>query len=126
MVKHGTFYVPTIYVGDYYANSDKLLAQEKNDDYYLSYRSEWLSMIEKAYRAGVKITVGSDLCGYGINPSLCAREFATLIEAGMTPMDAVKGNPLEDISSLEKPLLVIKDGKVVINKIDSYSVFEKN
>ena len=46
MVKHGTFYVPTIYVGDYYANSDKLLAQEKNDDYYLSYRSEWLSMIE--------------------------------------------------------------------------------
>ena len=157
MVKHGTFYVPTIYVGDYYANSDKLLAQEKNDDYYLSYRSEWLSMIEKAYRAGVKITVGSDLCGYGIDPSLCAREFATLIEAGMTPMDAVKagtivgaemlgwddhlgsiipgkladiiavkGNPLEDISSLEKPLLVIKDGKVVINKIDSYSVFEKN
>jgi len=39
---------------------------------------------------------------------------------------AVKGNPLEDISSLEKPLLVIKDGKVIINKIDSYSVFEKN
>ena len=114
-------------------------------------------MIEKAYRAGVKIAVGSDLCGYGIDPSLCAREFATLIEAGMTPMDAVKagtivgaemlgwddhlgsikpgkladiiavqGNPLENISSLEKPLLVIKDGKVVINKIDSYSVFEKN
>ena len=39
---------------------------------------------------------------------------------------AVQGNPLENISSLEKPLLVIKDGKVVINKIDSYSVFEKN
>ena len=39
---------------------------------------------------------------------------------------AVKGNPLEDISSLENPLLVIKDGKVIINKIDSYSVFEKN
>ena len=33
MVKYGTFYVPTIYVGDYYANSGKLLAQEKNDDY---------------------------------------------------------------------------------------------
>ena len=94
MVKYGTFYVPTIYVGDYYANSGKLLAQEKNDDYYLSYRSEWLSMIEKAYLAGVKITVGSDLCGYGIEPSLCVREFATLVEAGMTPMDAIKAGTI--------------------------------
>ena len=156
MVKYGTFYVPTIYVGDYYANSGKLLAQEKNDDYYLSYRSEWLSMIEKAYLAGVKITVGSDLCGYGIEPSLCAREFATLVEAGMTPMDAIKagtivgaelvgwddelgsiesgkladiiaveGNPLEDISVLESPILVIKDGEIIINKLDSYSALEK-
>ena len=156
MVKYGTFYVPTIYVGDYYANSGKLLAQEKNDDYYLSYRSEWLSMIEKAYLAGVKITVGSDLCGYGIEPSLCAREFATLVEAGMTPMDAIKagtivgaelvgwddelgsiesgkladiiaveGNPLEDISVLESPILVIKDGVIIINKLDSYSALEK-
>ena len=156
MVKYGTFYVPTIYVGDYYANSGKLLAQEKNDDYYLSYRSEWLSMIEKAYLAGVKITVGSDLCGYGIEPSLCVREFATLVEAGMTPMDAIKAgtivgaelvgwddelgsiesgkladiiavkdNPLEDISVLESPILVIKDGEIIINKLDSYSALEK-
>ena len=156
MAKYGTFYVPTIYVGDYYANSGKLLAQEKNDDYYLSYRSEWLSMIEKAYLAGVKITVGSDLCGYGIEPSLCVREFATLVEAGMTPMDAIKagtivgaelvgwddelgsiesgkladiiaveGNPLEDISVLESPILVIKDGEIIINKLDSYSALEK-
>ena len=156
MVKYGTFYVPTIYVGDYYANSGKLLAQEKNDDYYLSYRSEWLSMIEKAYLAGVKITVGSDLCGYGIEPSLCAREFATLVEAGMTPMDAIKAgtivgaelvgwddelgsiesgkladiiavkdNPLEDMSVLENPILVIKDGEIIINKLDSYSALEK-
>ena len=156
MVKYGTFYVPTIYVGDYYANSGKLLAQEKNDDYYLSYRSEWLSMIEKAYLAGVKITVGSDLCGYGIEPSLCVREFATLVEAGMTPMDAIKagtivgaelvgwddelgsiesgkladiiaveGNPLEDISVLESPILVIKDGEIIINKLASYSALEK-
>ena len=156
MVKYGTFYVPTIYVGDYYANSGKLLAQEKNDDYYLSYRSEWLSMIEKAYLAGVKITVGSDLCGYGIEPSLCVREFATLVEAGMTPMDAIKAgtivgaelvgwddelgsiesgkladiiavkdNPLEDISVLESPILVIKDGEIIINKLESYSALEK-
>jgi imidazolonepropionase-like amidohydrolase len=33
MAKHGTFLVPTIYIGDYYAEGDQLLAQEKNDDY---------------------------------------------------------------------------------------------
>jgi len=152
MVDHGTFYVPTIYVGDYYANSGKLLAQSKNDDFYLSFRDDWLKMIGKAYRAGVKIAVGSDLCGYAVEPHVCAREFATLIEAGLTPMDAikagtivgaellqwddkvgsieagkladiiaVKGNPLADISKLERPVFVMKNGKIIINKLDNYS-----
>ena len=152
MVDHGTFYVPTIYVGDYYANSGKLLAQSKNDAFYLSFRDDWLKMIGKAYRAGVKIAVGSDLCGYAVEPHVCAREFATLIEAGLTPMDAikagtivgaellqwddkvgsieagkladiiaVKGNPLADISKLESPVFVMKNGKIIINKLDNYS-----
>jgi imidazolonepropionase-like amidohydrolase len=152
MVDHGTFYVPTIYVGDYYANSGKLLAQSKNDAFYLSFRDDWLKMIGKAYRAGVKIAVGSDLCGYAVEPHVCAREFATLIEAGLTPMDAikagtivgaellqwddkvgsieagkladiiaVKGNPLVDISKLERPVFVMKNGKIIINKLDNYS-----
>ena len=152
MVDHGTFYVPTIYVGDYYANSGKLLAQSKNDDFYLSFRDDWLKMIGKAYRAGVKIAVGSDLCGYAVEPHVCAREFATLIEAGLTPMDAikagtivgaellqwddkvgsieagkladiiaVKGNPLTDISKLERPVFVMKNGKIIINQLDNYS-----
>ena len=90
MVKHGTFYVPTIYVGDYYANSGKLLAQGKNDDPYLSYRAEWLSNIGKAHDAGVKVVVGVDLGGYSIEPEAYAREFATLIEAGLSPMSAIK------------------------------------
>jgi imidazolonepropionase-like amidohydrolase len=51
MVKHQTFYVPTIYIGDYYANSGKLLAQSKNDEFYNSFRDEWLKMIGKAYNA---------------------------------------------------------------------------
>ena len=152
MVDHGTFYVPTIYVGDYYANSGKLLAQSKNDAFYLSFRDDWLKMIGKAYRAGVKIAVGSDLCGYAVEPHVCAREFATLIEAGLTPMDAikagtivgaellqwddkvgsieagkladiiaVKGNPLTDISKLERPVFVMKNGKIIINQLDNYS-----
>ena len=152
MVKHQTFYVPTIYIGDYYANSGKLLAQSKNDEFYNSFRDEWLKMIGKAYNAGVKITVGSDLCGYAIQSHVCAREFATLIEAGLSPMDAIKagtivgaellqwddklgsieankladiiavsGNPLEDISALENPVFVMKDGEIIINDFESYS-----
>jgi len=152
MVKHQTFYVPTIYIGDYYANSGKLLAQSKNDEFYTSFRDEWLKMIGKAYNAGVKITVGSDLCGYAIQSHVCAREFATLIEAGLSPMDAIKagtivgaellhwddklgsieankladiiavsGNPLEDISALENPVFVMKDGEIIINDFENYS-----
>jgi imidazolonepropionase-like amidohydrolase len=152
MVEHETYYVPTIYVGDYYANSGKLLAQSKNDDFYLSFRDDWLKMIGKAYRAGVKIAVGSDLCGYAIEPHVCAREFATLVEAGLSPMDAIKagtsvgaellqwddqigsievdkladiiavpGNPLVDISALEKPVFVMKNGQIIVNTLENYS-----
>jgi len=90
MVEHGTFYVPTIYVGDYYAGTDKLLAQEKNDDAYLSYRDEWLAKIGRAHAAGVKVVVGVDLGGYNIEPEAYAREFAALIEAGLSPMAAIQ------------------------------------
>jgi len=154
MVKHQTYYVPTIYIGDYYANSGKLLAQSKNDNFYTSFRDEWLQMIGKAYKAGVKIAVGSDLCGSAIPSHVCAREFATLIEAGLSPMDAIKagtivgaellqwddrlgsietdkladiiavsGNPLEDISALENPVFVMKDGVIILNDVENYSAF---
>jgi len=152
MVEHQTYYVPTIYVGDYYANSGKLLAQSKNDDFYLSFRDDWLVMIGKAHKAGVKIAVGSDLCGYAVESHVCAREFATLVEAGLSPMDAIKagtsvgaellqwdeeigsievnkladiiavpGNPLLDMSALEKPVFVMKNGQIIINTLENYS-----
>jgi imidazolonepropionase-like amidohydrolase len=153
MVEHQTYYVPTIYVGDYYANSGKLLAQSKNDDFYLSFRDDWLVMIGKAHKAGVKIAVGSDLCGYAVESHVCAREFATLVEAGLSPMDAIKagtsvgaellqwddrigsievnkladiiavpGNPLLDMSALEKPVFVMKNGQIIINTLEDYSL----
>ena len=146
MVKHNTYYVPTIYVGDYYANSGKLLEQTKNDDFYLSFRDAWLTMIGEAHQAGVKIVVGSDLRGYAVESFLCAREFATLVEAGMSPMEAIKagtsvaaellqwddrigtleadkladviavrGNPIGDISALENPVFVMKNGEIIVN-----------
>jgi imidazolonepropionase-like amidohydrolase len=90
MVSHGTYLVPTIYIGDYYGTTRKLRAQEKNDEYYSKYREKFLSMVGRANEAGVPIAVGLDLGGYNMDPALYIREFAVLVEAGMTPMQAVQ------------------------------------
>jgi len=90
MAEHGTFLVPTIYVGDYYAEGDLLLAQDKQDDYAANYRSEFLEAIGRAHARGVKVAVGVDLGGYAVDPTVFAREFAVLVEAGMTPVQAIQ------------------------------------
>jgi len=145
MKKHGTFLVPTIYVGDYYSDpKNNLREQDANDDYILNYRGIFLKKIGAAHRAGVRIVVGTDLGGYQYPVNVYAREFATLVEAGLSPMDAIKagtrvaaellrwedrlgtvevgkladliaveGNPLEDISALERVSFVMADGVVV-------------
>ena len=90
MAKRGTFLVPTIYVGDYYAEGDELLAQDKNDDYMENYRAIFLAMVGRAHDRGVKVTVGVDLGGYAVDPTVFAREFAVLHEAGLTRMEAIQ------------------------------------
>lgn len=143
MVEHGTYLVPTIYIGDYYGQTRKLRAQAKNDDYYRNYRGKFLSMVGKAHAAGVRIAVGLDLGGYNIDPIHFVREFAVLVEAGLTHMQAIQagtrvaaellmwdklgtleqgkladiiavaGNPLEDISALESVGFVMMNGNIV-------------
>ena len=136
--------MPTIYVGDYYAEGDKLLAQDKQDDYTKNYRSKFLAAIGRAHEAGVKIAVGLDLGGYTVDPSVFVREMAVFVEAGMKPMEAIQagtrvgaellqwddrlgsveagkladiiavpGNPLEDMSALERVSFVMIGGVVV-------------
>jgi imidazolonepropionase-like amidohydrolase len=90
MAKRGTFVVPTAYIGDYYAGSGELLAQEKNDDYIKNDRANFLAAIGRAHKAGVKVTVGVDLGGANVDPKVFAREFAILHEAGLTPMEAIQ------------------------------------
>ena len=90
MAEHGTFLVPTIYVGDYYADGDLLLAQDKQDDYTANYRSIFLAAIGRAHERGVRIAVGVHLGGYAVDPTVFAREFAVLVEAGMTPAEAIQ------------------------------------
>ncbi len=91
MKKHGTYLVPTIYVGDYYADPRySLREQTANDDYIENYRHIFLSLVAKAHKAGVPVVVGVDLGGYNYDPTVYVRELAVLVEAGLTPMQAIQ------------------------------------
>ena len=90
MADRGTFLVPTIYVGDYYAEGDKLRAQDKQDEYATNQRGKFLAAVGRAHKQGVKIAVGVDLGGYSVDPTVFVREMAVLVEAGLTPMQAIQ------------------------------------
>ena len=90
MAAKGTFLVPTIYVGDYYTQGDKLRAQDKQDDYATHQRGKFLAAVGRAHKQGVKIAVGVDLGGYMTDPVVFVREMAVLVEAGLTPMQAIQ------------------------------------
>jgi imidazolonepropionase-like amidohydrolase len=140
--EHGTYLVPTIYIGRYYldehADSE---AQTKMVELTRRYRAQRLEGVRKAIQAGVRIAVGSDFVGFP--PEYAVRELAELVEVGMTPMQAiqaatlvnaellgwenrigtvepgkladliaVEGNPLEDISALEQVRFVLVGGQV--------------
>jgi imidazolonepropionase-like amidohydrolase len=145
MAKRGTFLVPTVYLGDYYATGDHTLrAQDKNDDYTKHGRGDFLSAIARAHRGGVKVVIGLDLGAGSADPKVYAREFAVFVEAGIAPMDAIQagtrvaaellrwddrlgtvepgkladiiavpGNPLTDISALERVSMVMLGGRVL-------------
>jgi len=88
--KHGTWYVPTITAGKAVGDSAKI------PGYYppvvvpkaLETGPQIQKTFAKAYKAGVKIAFGTDAGVYkhGMN----WLEFGYMIEAGMTPMDAIK------------------------------------
>ena len=149
MLKHGTYLVPTLYVGDYYSDPrNKLREQEANDDYTTNYRHIFLDLIGKAHRLGVKVVAGVDLGGYDYDPTVFVRELAVLMEAGMSAMQAIQaatsvpaemlgqsehigtiqigrkadiiavaGDPLKDISELERVSFVMANGKIIKNDI---------
>jgi imidazolonepropionase-like amidohydrolase len=138
MVAHGTFYVPTIYVGAYVAEGRAAAGAPV-----------WVKMLSiheetfrRAMKAGVKIAFGTDAGGFAwtVNP---AKEFAYMVKWGMTPAQALRsattsaaellgwsdqvgsieagkfadivavpGDPLADVSQLEKVDFVMKGGKV--------------
>jgi imidazolonepropionase-like amidohydrolase len=140
MAAHGTYYVPTLFVGEYVAEGRAAAGAKV-----------WLDMVRihedtfrRALNAGVKIAFGTDAGGFDwkINP---AKEFPLMVKAGMSPVQAlhsanmtaaellgmqdkigslevgkyadivaVPGDPFTDIHELEKVNFVMKGGVVYV------------
>ncbi|HUQ20426.1 MAG TPA: amidohydrolase family protein [Gemmatimonadaceae bacterium] len=137
MVKQGTYWCPTIYVGVFVAPGRG---------------GVWPRMVDlervafgKALKAGVLISYGTDVGGYAWTENQ-AKEFAYMVRYGMSPMDAIKsatsvaakllgqeneigslepghwadivavqGDPLKDITELERVSFVMKGGVIYKN-----------
>jgi imidazolonepropionase-like amidohydrolase len=143
MVENGTYYIPTIYVGEYYDERGSDTPEfQKMLELTRKTQAEFERRVGKAIRAGVKVGVGTDFGG--LNPEINTGEFAALVRAGMTPMQAIQagtslaaealgwedrigtieagkladlvavsGNPLDDISELRRVTFVMIGGRVV-------------
>lgn len=145
MKEHGTFLVPTLLVADWIYQTavktpDKLppTVAEKA----IAVTPTMIGNAGRAYKAGVKIALGTDFTGLGDRNK--AEEFALLVKAGLTPMDAifagtrnaaeligapqdigsiqagryadivaVDGDPVADITTLQRVEFVMKGGEVL-------------
>ena len=139
MAAKGTWFVPTLYVGEYVAQGRAQAGAPI-----------WVEMVKvseetfrRALTAGVKMAFGTDAGGFDwkINPGV---QFPIMVKDGMKPMEAIQaatsraaellgvadklgtieagkladivavpGDPLADVSVLEKVDFVMKDGVVV-------------
>ena len=89
MKEKGVYLVPTLYVGDYYLNEQPdSAAQAKMNALTRKYRAQHMAAVGKAIRMGVNVGVGTDYVGFPVRQGV--RELALLVEAGMTPMQAIQ------------------------------------
>ena len=143
MVRQGTFWCPTIYVGVYVAEGRAAAGAP----IWLTMRDLEAKAFGLAARKGVKIAYGTDAGGYAWTENQ-AKEFAYMVRYGMTPMQAIQsativaanllerpedlgaveagkyadiiavvGDPLRDITELERVRFVMKGGNVHRNEI---------
>jgi imidazolonepropionase-like amidohydrolase len=146
MKQHGTYLVPTLYLGDWFLENapktgvpPQMLAKAK--EVMPAARKN----IAHAFVSGVKVGFGTDAAVYphGLN----AHEFAVMVKLGLTPLQsiqaatvndadllgwsdkvgviepnhyadiiAVDGDPLQDVTTLERVKFVMKGGVVYKNE----------
>ncbi len=144
--KYGTYYVPTLTALHSVKDSARIPGYFPKviADKALYIGSKGATTFAKAYKMGVKIAFGTDagVFKHGNN----AKEFAYMVEAGMSPMEAIQsatktaselmgisnergiletgkmadiiavdGNPLSDITLLQRVSFVMKEGKIYKN-----------
>lgn len=137
MKAKGTFLVPTTYLADTMNLSILPPQIRKKAETILPLAKE---SVRRAIRAGVKIAYGTDAGVYPHGDN--GKEFAVLVKRGMSPLAAIQaatihaaelarlkdrgriepgmkadliavaGNPLEDITVMEKPVFVMRGGEV--------------
>lgn len=143
MVRQGTYWCPTIYVGVYVAEGRAAAGAP----IWLTMRDLEAKAFGIAVRKGVKIVYGTDAGGYAWTENQ-AKEFAYMVRYGMTPMQAIQsatlvaadllerpgdlgaiepgkfadivavtGDPLRDITQLEHVQFVMKGGEIFRNDI---------
>jgi len=145
MKQHGTYLVPTLYLGDWMIENAGLAhlpppLRAKAQEVIPAARKN----IAHAFASGVKVAFGTDAAVYphGLN----AHEFAVMVKLGLTPLEAIQaatvnaadllgwsgkvgtldpgawadliavdGDPMKDVTTLERVKFVMKGGEVVRN-----------
>ena len=114
MKQHGTYYVPTILAGKFVADKAKI------DGYFPALVQPKAAAIgpliqstfAKAHKSGVKIAFGTDsgVSAHGDN----AQEFALMVEAGMSPADAILSATVNsaDLLGVSETLGSLEPGKL--------------
>jgi imidazolonepropionase-like amidohydrolase len=142
MKQHGTYLVPTVYLGDWFLeNSSKLNVPAPMLAKARQVVPEARKNLAHAFASGVKVGFGTDAAVYphGLN----AHEFAVMVQLGLTPLQAIQaatvndadllgwsdkvgvlepghfadiiavdGDPLADVTTLERVRFVMKGGVV--------------
>jgi imidazolonepropionase-like amidohydrolase len=148
MKEHGTYLVPTLYLGDWMIDNGGLThlpppLMAKAVEVIPQARKN----IARAFASGVKVAFGTDAAVYphGMN----AHEFAVMVKLGLTPLQAIQaatinaadllgwsgkvgslepgawadivavdGDPIKDVTTLERVKFVMKGGEVVKNEYE--------
>src|SRR4030095_11696785 len=85
MVRRGVYWCPTIYVGVYVAEGRAAAGAP----IWLRMKELEAAAFAKAVKKGVKISFGTDVGGFAWTENE-AKEFAYMVQYGMTPMQAIR------------------------------------